>query len=502
MALGMTLESGWPECDLSDTERLTIPGTKLSLPIREGQPHAILQAFFRDVDAFIEPVMNARGLSDEGSWTENNSVYTSNHKGAVAVDWNWSDHPVRIRDAGWNGSILIDGSQVPAMRELLAWYEGMVYWGNDWNSFIDSMHFQMGYDTHGPENFARVHNFIERKIRPDGYSTFRRGGTARGGGVTPPVALPRQSGLTAQILSDLMGGEVSMARYAQLLPILLQAFDYADVDTIDRRAMALAQLGHESVGLRYQTEIWGPTAAQLRYETHPNLGNTHKGDGYRFRGRDFLQITGRANYASLSRWAYSIGARGVTSATFFVDDPDALATDRFAFLGFAWYWKVARAGLNAAADGRNLEEATRLINGGQNGIDDRRRRYLAALAVNADLLDPIDTDDDEEDGVLQTSRSIYRTSNAATMTGNDASRGADATSHMNWVEQSGIRGETWALDLIRATANGGVGATKWWEVNAGNPNPGIDPWAVRKALDVLNFIAVTNPSALKQGDPA
>lgn len=106
-------------------------------------------------------------------------------------------------------------------------------------------------------------------------------------------------------------------------------------------------------------------------------------------------------------------------------------------------------------------------------------------------------DDDEEDGVLQTSRSIYRTSNEPTMSGDDASRGADATSHMNWVETCAIRGEIWALNLVKATANGGIGATKWWEVNAGNPNPGIDPWAIEKAANVLNYIAAANPNALQ-----
>jgi putative chitinase len=494
------MENGWPECDPQDCDTLTIPGTPLKLLIQRGFPHIVLQAFFRDVDAFNEPCMNARGVSDEGSWTQDNSVYTSNHKGATAVDWNWEDHTFRVADAGWDGSILIQGSQIPQMRELLAWYEGMVFWGNDWDSPKDGMHFQMGYNTAGPENAARVQNFIDRKIRADGYSTYRRGGTARGGGVTPPVAVPVTHGFTPEVLRKLMHNRPSLDRCRQLLPVLLGAFKYAEVNTIDRRAMAIAQLGHESVDLLYQSEIWGPTAQQLTYQGR--MGNTNPGDGSRYRGRDFLQITGKDNYASLSRWAYSINAVGVPSPTFFVDFPEKLATDEFAFLGFAWYWKVSRTGLNAAADARNVDEATWLINGGYTGLDDRKRRYNEALAVNADLLNPTDDDDDEEDGVLQTSRSIYRTSNAATMSGSDASRGADATSHMNWVEQSAIRGEAWAIQLVAATAKGGVGATKWWEVNEGNRNPAIDPWAVQKALSVMNYIAAVNPAALKSGASA
>lgn len=493
----MLLEDGWPECDLSDCDYATIPGTPLRLPIQRGFPFIIMQAFLRDLDNFIEPVMNARGIADEGSWTQDNSVYTSNHKGATAVDYNWEDHPMGRAGAGWNGSTLIAGDQVPAVNALLSWFEGMIFWGNNWNSPKDSMHFQLGYNTYGAENAARVQNFIDRKIRADGYSTYRRGGTARGGGVTPPVAVPITSGLTGLVLQQIWDSDnVSLARYEQLVVPLIKAFHYADVTTIDRRAMALAQLGTESGGGQYQTEIASGAAYEGRCK---DLGNCQPGDGVRFKGRDFLQITGRAHYLALSQWAFSTGVPGVTSPTFFVDNPEQLATDFFAFLGFAWYWKISRPQLNALADARDIVGATKAVNGGTNGLDSRKAYYAKALAANADLLDPSDDDDDEEDGVLQTSRSIYRTSNDATMSGSDASRGADATSHMNWVEQSAIRGEGWALALIKATALGGVGATKWWEVNAGNANPGIDPWAVGKATSVLNYIAANNPAALTPG---
>lgn len=124
-------------------------------------------------------------------------------------------------------------------------------------------------------------------------------------------------------------------------------------------------------------------------------------------------------------------------------------------------------------------------------------RYDERYADAEQLYNRLADIEDKGDSVLQTSRSIYRTSNNRTMTGDDASFGADATSHMNWVEQSAIRGELWALLLVKATANEGIGATKWWEVNAGNPNPGIDPWAVEKAKNVLNYIQAVNPAALE-----
>jgi len=405
MVLQKPMENGWPECDLSDTERLTIPGTSLSLPIQKGQPHAILQAFFRDVHEFNEPCTNARGLSDEGSWTENNSVYTSNHKGATAVDWNWTDHPVKIKDAGWNGSVIIPGNQVPQMRELLAWYEGMVYWGNDWKSFIDSMHFQVGYNTYGRENFDRVHSFIQRKIRADGYSTYRRGGVPRGGGTATAPSVPANpitptTGLTAQVLWDIAGrpARMPLARYEQLLPLVEQMFREAQCHTIDRRAMMIAQTFHEAGALFYTEEI----ASGDAYDTRTDLGNTPQvdGDGRLYKGRGWIQLTGKTNYAGFSGWMFRNGR--APAADHFLRHPQEVGQGANVMWATVYYWTVARPQLNSLADARNIEQASRVINGANpktgraNGIDDRIRFYERALAANANLLDARPTDPWEE----------------------------------------------------------------------------------------------------------
>ena len=65
---------------------------------------------------------------------------------------------------------------------------------------------------------------------------------------------------------------------------------------LKRVAAFIAQIGHESGQLKYVKEIWGPTAAQARYEGRADLGNTVAGDGSKYRGRGLIQITGRANY--------------------------------------------------------------------------------------------------------------------------------------------------------------------------------------------------------------
>lgn len=489
------MESGWRECDLSDCVYITIPGTPLRLPIQRGFD-VVMQAFLRDLNDFIEPCMNARGITDEGSWTENNSVYTSNHKAAVAVDWNWEDHPMGPDAiagdprAGWNGSVLIKGNQVPAVLELLAWYtfEGlaMIKWGATWTSPKDSMHFQAGYGT--AQDPDKVRRFIEARIRADGYSTYRRGGVPRGGGdAVPPTVV--QGGLTATVLAGIMDNRVSLARYDILTPQLISAFHLAECTTLLRRRHFVAQLGHESGGLKYQREI----ASGAAYEGRADLGNTQPGDGVRFAGRDFIQVTGRSNYTRLSAWAYSRGQ--VPTPTFFVDNPDALATDQYAFLGAVWYWTQAR-NMNALADRDDIVAVTKAVNGGTNGLEDRKAFYARAVAAGDNLLDPAETDEWDAlmaDQTKSQSRSIYRTDNAQNFTARDMVFNADATTHGLMVEAAALRGEQWAIKLVAEVAAGvGTGARTWWD--ASKP----DTWAIAHAQLVLNTIEATNPAALTQ----
>lgn len=74
----------------------------------------------------------------------------------------------------------------------------------------------------------------------------------------------------------------------------------------DQRKLSyvLATAWHETGRFRWLREIWGPTAAQKRYEGRADLGNTQPGDGKRFMGRGLVHITGRANYTD---WAKRLG---------------------------------------------------------------------------------------------------------------------------------------------------------------------------------------------------
>ncbi len=134
-------------------------------------------------------------------------------------------------------------------------------------------------------------------------------------------------------------------------------------------ALFLSQVLHESAGLRYVKEVWGPTAAQRRYEGRKDLGNTVRGDGKRFQGRDIMQITGRANYRSMTAWLNKV----LVDAPDFEAVPDALESPEYLGWGALWYWATRIP--QRFIDAGNIEMVTRRVNGGLNGYADRLRYY-------------------------------------------------------------------------------------------------------------------------------
>ncbi|MDQ3276265.1 MAG: glycoside hydrolase family 19 protein [Actinomycetota bacterium] len=144
-----------------------------------------------------------------------------------------------------------------------------------------------------------------------------------------------------------------------------QAMIEQRITTRRRAAMFIAQIAHESAGFRYREEI----ASGAAYEGRRDLGNTRSGDGRRFKGRTFIQITGRANYRAVS------SALGVD----FIAHPEKLAHQKYACAGAAWWWNTH--GCNALADRGDFTAVTRRINGGTNGLADRQSYYRRARPV-------------------------------------------------------------------------------------------------------------------------
>ncbi|ATW59794.1 lysin A [Mycobacterium phage Wilkins] len=337
-------ENGWPMVNADECEWTRIPGTSVTLQIAKGQPLAILRAFAADFHAYVEPLRDA----DSACWTPTNSVPSSNHLSGTAMDLNWNSHPFKVSYAGF------DETKIATMRELLAFYEGTVFWGQDWNSPKDPMHAQCGYNTYGNPKTA---DFIARKIRADGYSTFRRGSA-------PASAAP--------ILAAATG--LSEARAAEILPAVRSGLRESECTNVNRIAMWLAQIGHESGSFQYTEEI----AKNGRYA--PYIGRT------------WIQITWDYNYRSFSQWVYAFGM--VPTPDYFVVNYRELADLKWAGIGPAWYWTVARPDINELSDRRDLNTVTRRINGGTNGLADRQARYNRALAQGDALLQLLHEEDD------------------------------------------------------------------------------------------------------------
>lgn len=183
--------------------------------------------------------------------------------------------------------------------------------------------------------------------------------------------------LTHAQLAASCGLDVMLAsNWADTLDDAMQAYG---ITTPERQAAFLAQIAHESGRFRWLRELWGPTPAQLRYEGRADLGNTQRGDGYKYRGRGLLQTTGRANYAA-TRDGLRRTLSGVDVPDF-EDQPDLLEAPRWAALSAAWFWDTHNC--NALADGGHMLAITRRINGGTNGLDERMALWADAKAALA-----------------------------------------------------------------------------------------------------------------------
>lgn len=182
--------------------------------------------------------------------------------------------------------------------------------------------------------------------------------------------------ITADILSVIAGRAVDVNMVSTIAG-LRRAGVGSGLNRPHRLAQFLAQIAHESGGWKFDEEIWGPTAAQKRYDTRTDLGNTaaKDGDGYLYRGRGPIQITGKYNYQKFTQWARAMDPK----APDFVANPDAVLTDPWEGLVAIWYWD--RHSLNSYADNGDLLTITKRINGGTNGLADRQRYYTRAALV-------------------------------------------------------------------------------------------------------------------------
>lgn len=198
------------------------------------------------------------------------------------------------------------------------------------------------------------------------------GATALGGFVVvkllndvPPDGAGDEDGpLTPDQLQQIMP-HLSADLAGLYLPYLNAAMREAEITTSERVAAFVAQLAHESAELRYFEE----QASGAEYEGRLDLGNTHDGDGVRYKGRGPIQLTGRANYRAAGK------ALGLELEA----HPEQAMDLEVAFRIAAWYWTTHN--LNALADAGDFDKITKAINGGYNGKASRDAYYARAQEV-------------------------------------------------------------------------------------------------------------------------
>lgn len=139
------------------------------------------------------------------------------------------------------------------------------------------------------------------------------------------------------------------------------------------------RLGTDGQPMRLRAKLWTDQATYvnnpqrlLSYCYANRLGNSDEdsGDGFRYRGRGLVQLTGKDNYAAFTR---AHNAHDGTDPRDFVMFPDLLVSDiRYAIESAFYFWDTGR--VNVAADADDLEKVTLEVNGGLNGLEDRRAR--------------------------------------------------------------------------------------------------------------------------------
>jgi putative chitinase len=199
--------------------------------------------------------------------------------------------------------------------------------------------------------------------------------------------------ITSQQLSQILTKNKNVGDLAN---ILTKVFPKYEINTKNRVAGFLAQCGHESAdftilkenlnygakGLRGVFPKYFPDdATAAKYERKPEMianrvyasrmgnGDEKSGEGYKFRGRGAIQLTGKENY---TKFAQSIG-KTLDETISYVETLEG------AIESACWFWKTRN--LNATCDADDIVKMTKLINGGTIGLEDRKAHYEKAKKV-------------------------------------------------------------------------------------------------------------------------
>ena len=200
--------------------------------------------------------------------------------------------------------------------------------------------------------------------------------------------------LTKDHIIHILHGNSDAAAWADAALEILPKYE---ITTANRIAGFFAQCGHESMNftvlsenLNYRAETLeklfskyfskaGRNAADYAkqpekianviYANRMGNGDTASGEGFKFRGRGIVQLTGKDNYTAFGK------SVGMTAEQVI----DYVTTKKGALESACWYWNSRN--INAACDANDITKMSKLVNGGTIGLDDRKKHYEQALAV-------------------------------------------------------------------------------------------------------------------------
>ena len=201
--------------------------------------------------------------------------------------------------------------------------------------------------------------------------------------------------MEAQQLAE--AANIDLGHAEALIGAMNMAIEKADLSTPERLAAFIAQCGHESDSFRFMEENLNYKAESLcrtwpshfneenaseyahnpekianrAYANRMSNGDEESGDGWNYRGRGWLQTTGKAGYEQLSD----------ATQIDFVSNPDAVATPEGSAISAAVFWE--KHNLNRHVDNNDFTGLTKAINGGTIGQEDRMARYQHAMSVLA-----------------------------------------------------------------------------------------------------------------------
>lgn len=205
----------------------------------------------------------------------------------------------------------------------------------------------------------------------------------------------------------------------QFAPYWKEGFEFAQINTNLRIGMFLSQVGHESQGftrfvenlnysadrlantwpsryaikdangqyikiiknkvpvyiangLAHEIERQPQVIANKTYSKRMGNGSETSGDGWKYRGRGLKMITGKDKYIAFTNFMKANGHN-----VDFVQNPDLIAEPKWALWSAVWFWKIN--GLNKHADKSDVTNATKVINGGDIGLAERKNLYVLAL---------------------------------------------------------------------------------------------------------------------------